>query len=115
MEKSINPVAVSDLTRKAKNIEELNEDEKVLLGTIQKEMQSTVKLMLKGVDPETIEKKLNAIEEKLKNGDIPESKNIKDALEIVTKANDKIIELSNEIADLKNKGQYQFETSEIEK
>lgn len=115
MAMAVAPVAATDLTRKAKNIEELNEDEKVLLGTIQKEMQSTVKLMLKGVEPETIEKKLNAIEEKLKNGDIPESKNIKEALEIVTKANDKIIELSNEIADLKNKGQYQFETSEIEK
>src|SRR5690606_17220402 len=68
MAMAVAPVAATDLTRKAKNIEDLNEEEKVLLGTIQKEMQSTVKLMLKGVEPETIEKKLNAIEEKLKNG-----------------------------------------------
>lgn len=115
MAMAVAPVAVVDLTKKAKNVEELTEDEKVLLGTIQKEMQATVKLMLKGVEPDVIENKLNDIEEKLKSGDIPESKNIKEALEIVTKANDKIVELSNEIADLKNKGQYQFETSEIEK
>lgn len=113
---AIVPIAGVDLTLKAKKVEEMSEEEKVVYGTIQKQISDSISLFLKGYDPEAIDLKLKNLQEGLEKDDHPMTKKMKEAIDLVEKSRETIQQLALEVSELKNKNNgFSFEESEIEK
>lgn len=122
---AIVPMAGIDLTLKAKKVEEMTEDEKVIFGTIQKQLNDAVAAAMQGViGGEEIDLRLKKlkedVEQRISNPDNDENKKLEkkfnEAIELIEDCRKTIGTLSTEVAEYKQKNSgFNFEDSEIVK
>lgn len=122
---AIVPMAGIDLTLKAKKVEEMTEDEKVIFGTIQKQLNDAVAVAMQGViGGEEIDLRLKKlkedVEQRISNTDNDENKKLEkkfnEALELIEDCRKTVGSLTAEVAEYKQKNAgFNFEDSEIVK